>query len=916
LLRCRLLSLALSLRRYAVLILRDHAKRRLLAAFDAAFYRTQFSDGTRPRDGLAHYLTRGWIDGLDPAPWFSNDAYLARYRDVSLSGMNPLAHFLEHGCLEGRKVMAADEGRAHLAAIATTIAPFFDAEVYHAQLDSDAWLDDPVRHYLVFGRARGLNPVPWFNVGTYLEKYPDVADAGVDPFWHYLARGRWEGRAASGTMPSQPALEAARRILGPHFDASYYLAQLDDPAPPTDLLGHYLTEGWRRRLNPNAWFSTRYYLEANPDIAAGGIEPFQHFIVHGRGEGRHFAPPTKPVSNVFAARAAAAAPGPDFELLQRDLAEAGVPLAKLIAFYLPQYHPIPENDAWWGDGFTDWRNVSRAQPRFWGHLQPRLPRDLGYYDLRDSQTMAAQIDLARQAGVHASCFYYYRFGARRLLETPVERFLATPEQDFPFCLMWANENWTRTWDGLDRHVLIEQTYEPQDDEALIADLARHMRDPRYLQIARRPLFFLYRPASLPEPATTIARWRAIFERDHGLDPLIFMAQGLGAEDPRQFGLDGAAEFPPHRFAEGLANLAETVERFDEAFSGSVHAYEDMVQRALSQPKSPFPVIPGVAPGWDNEARRPGRGMAMIGSSPAKFEDWIRGAIARACAAPVFGEALVVVNAWNEWAEGAYLEPDVYHGSAFLNAVARAIRGVGGRKTDEASGDAGNGEGAATQASGACIGFLDVLKPDVVSGWVWSPNDPSVAFMVEAVRSGRVIGRALADAYRDDLKRHGKGTGRYGFTIRFDEVFPEDDPPTIVAVLGSRRTVLAPPRPEAAPIAARGGQPGATTRARSDDRLTAEHLRFTAPGPDFEEADPSILDGVGNDGVPPPLLFAFYLPQFHATSDSTRWGMTPLFSAVRRRWRLRPGSMPSVTITIGSTADAFSIVPSRLISGRM
>ena len=853
-----------------MLKLSDHAKR-VSAAFDAAFYSSQFSNRATPRDGLAHYLSTGWTEGLDPTPWFSNDAYLARYRDVSLSGMCPFIHFLVHGCLEGRKVMSADEGRAHLGAIAATIAPFFDVDAYHAQVDGGVRIDDPVRHYLVLGRARGLNPAPWFNVETYLGKYPDVAEAGVDPFWHYLALGRWEGRAASGKIPPQPVLEATRHIVAPHFDAACYLAQLQDPVPPTDPLGHYLTEGWRRRLNPNAWFSTRYYLDTNPDIAAAGIEPFQHFIEHGRAEGRRFAPPATSVSNIFAARAAAVAPGPDFELLQPDLAAAGPPLAKLIAFYLPQYHPIPENDAWWGDGFTDWRNVNRAQPRFWGHLQPRLPRDLGYYDLRDGQTMATQIDLARHAGVHAFCFYYYRFGTRRLLETPVERFLATPEQDFPFCLMWANESWTRTWDGLDRHVLIEQTYDPQDDDALIADLARHMRDPRYLQIDGRPLFFLYRPASLPEPAATIARWRAIFARDHGLEPLIFMAQGFGAEDPVEFGLDGAAEFPPHRFTDGMANLAETMERFDEAFSGSVHAYEDLVQRALSQPPSPYPVIPGVAPGWDNEPRRPGRGMAMIGSSPARFEVWLRGAVARARANPIYGEALVVINAWNEWAEGAYLEPDVYHGSAYLNAVARAVRGVADQTVEEMTGNPGNGEGA--QASGACVGFIDVLKPDLASGWVWSPNDPSAAFMVEAVRDGRVIGRALADTYRDDLHRHGKGTGRYGFTIRFDDLCPEDDLPTIVAVLGQRRTVLALPRTTAAPVAAERRESRSPTRVGSDDRLTAEHLRFTAPGPDFEEVDPSILDGVGNHRVAaPPLLFAFYLPQFHAIRENnTFWG---------------------------------------------
>ena len=344
---------------------------------------------------------------------------------------------------------------------------------------------------------------------------------------------------------------------------------------------------------------------------------------------------------------------------------------RLLAFYLPQYHPIPENDEWWGKGFTEWSNVTQAKPNFDGHYQPHLPADLGFYDLRVPEVREEQAKLAKEYGVYGFCYYYYWFGGKKLLHRPLEDMLESGAPDFPFCVCWANENWNRKWDGQDSVALISQHYCAEDDLCFIDSLIPAFRDRRYVRIGGRPLLLVYRVSLLPDPAYTARLWRERC-REAGVGELyLACVQSFDnlATDPREFGFDAAVEFPAH----GMAVVADAPDGgVNPDFKGVIFDYVATSEKFIRRDTPPYPLFRGVMPSWDNTARRQNDGHIFIRSDPERYKRWLRHMVDKTRQFHVGEERIVFVNAWNEWAEGAYLEPDRKYGRQYLEATRAAL----------------------------------------------------------------------------------------------------------------------------------------------------------------------------------------------------------------------------------------------------
>jgi lipopolysaccharide biosynthesis protein len=362
---------------------------------------------------------------------------------------------------------------------------------------------------------------------------------------------------------------------------------------------------------------------------------------------------------------------------------------RAIAFHLPQFHPIPENDKWWGKGFTEWTSVVRARPRFPGHYQPHLPADLGFYDLRLPEAREAQAELAASYGIYGFCFYHYWFNGRQVLERPVNEIWKSGRPDFPFCVCWANENWTRKWNGLNDHVLLEQSYSAADDLTHIRSLIPLFHDRRYIRVEDRPLFLVYRASRLPEPERTTVVWRREAERA-GLKGLFLVrVESFSDEydDPRNIGFDSSLEFQPRWSVLSTLRIwrrkwwhRSRLRTAERGFCDNIVCeYEDLVENALATPFPGYPRIPCVCPGWDNSPRRKGGAVILINSMPDSYERWLREVINRRRGRiqprqdkTISADSLVFINAWNEWAEGNHLEPCEKWGHEYLEATRRAL----------------------------------------------------------------------------------------------------------------------------------------------------------------------------------------------------------------------------------------------------
>ena len=365
---------------------------------------------------------------------------------------------------------------------------------------------------------------------------------------------------------------------------------------------------------------------------------------------------------------------------------------KLIAFYLPQFHQIPENDAWWGEGFTDWVNVQRAVPLYPGHAQPRQPHDdIGYYDPRNIETLETQAKIAKTHGIHGFCFYHYWFNGKLLLEKPVENFLQAQRPDMPFCLCWANEPWTRAWDGRDRDVLMPQHYGGEQEwNDHFNYLVPAFKDPRAIRVEGRPVFLIYRIGSVTRAKDMVRTWRRLAERA-GLPGLHIVAMLSVFSDSSDFKGVGhrcnMRVLPDLRHAPARTRLYlgrlqtwAAPARIEALYASSPAAVLSRSATTISgvrilAARKVFPTqYRGAFVSWDNTPRKGHKGFIMRNAMPESYRAWLERQLRRA-QADTDQEPLVFINAWNEWAEGAYLEPDQTYGYGFLRATREAVDAV-------------------------------------------------------------------------------------------------------------------------------------------------------------------------------------------------------------------------------------------------
>jgi hypothetical protein len=358
---------------------------------------------------------------------------------------------------------------------------------------------------------------------------------------------------------------------------------------------------------------------------------------------------------------------------------------RLVAFYLPQFHPIPENDEWWAKGFTEWTNVAKARPLFKGHHQPQVPADLGFYDLRVPEARAAQADMARRHGIEGFCYWHYWFAGKRLLERPFQEVLGSGEPDFPFCLAWANESWTGVWNGQPNKILVEQTYPGEDD------YVRHFHalldafcDDRYIRIDGKPLFVVYMPDSLPDPRRFTDLWNELAVKV-GLQGIYFVGivERPWSETP---GFDAYTYHLPGTFLKTLPKrkldrLVKTLRgRSVGGYLGN-HSrlpltadYASLIDNALKSIRFGPGHYPSVLPNWDSTPRHGRKGLVLLDSSPELFRVHLREAIAVVQSREP-NQRLIFVKSWNEWAEGNYLEPDSCFGDGYLEVIREELASV-------------------------------------------------------------------------------------------------------------------------------------------------------------------------------------------------------------------------------------------------
>lgn len=716
---------------------RDY-RRRIVESklFDARYYASQHPRSFVPKVmPLRHFILRGEKQWLSPSERFSPAAYVRANPDVRDNKVGPLRHYLMFGKAENRplEMPDIDPGETCLTKLPILRRPacsserriavaihLFYYDLWEPLLASVANLTVPYDLFVTISVKDGFEELR----EKVLADCPGATVIGMPnrgrdifPFLHLLNSGLLDGYDAVCKLHTK---KSPHRIDGEKWRDHLVSSILPPDGRADELVNRILADpevgfvvaDGQVFTEEKWWGSNRgrtrdLLLKVGIDIRkqplrfpAGSIywvtAPVLRTLKGLRLKAGHFEPEDGQLDGTlahvierslgFITSAGGLRIDQVTEILgdtwKRPVETQG-PRPKIYAFYLPQFHPIPENDDWWGKGFTEWHGVTRATPNFEAHQQPKLPTDLGYYDLRVPETLDAQGRLATSHGIDAFCTYFYWFDGRRLLERPLDLVLANPAIHFPFFLCWANERWTRSWDGMSADILIDQTYAEGFEKMLAADVARYFADPRYERRDGRPKFIIYRPNQIPDLARRVANLRSAFA-EQGY-PEVELGAGLfhAAENSVE-GItdlfDFFVEIPPHGLVGrsdylfgGMTNGATDEDppaiRPYSGFRGLVYNYSAAAANSLQPGRYPAALESklrrGVMLGWDNTARRGADAHIAWGCNPATFHSWMRARIAWARAER---QPELYINAWNEWAEGTTLEPDQQFHDAYLRTV--------------------------------------------------------------------------------------------------------------------------------------------------------------------------------------------------------------------------------------------------------
>ena len=682
-----------------------------------------------------HYLTRGEKAGLYPFPAFSPHAYLAYNDDVAQVGISPLVHYIRTGRQENRltsKMAEIEPGTPLRTPILRNRSPAtaphaivvhlyyhdlwpeFAAVLRRLDVRFDLFVTITVRAkdedqveatalavmietdfpgaqvFQMRNHGRDIYPFLHLVNAGWLDDYEAVCKIHTKKSPHRDDGDQWRDKLIGGILPGDGSVAALLRAFKADDHAGFWVADGQNYSGVhwwgtnfdrvTKIL--HRVEVPTRRSEISFPAGSMYWLKPVIVEMIKGLQLVedQFETEMGQTDGTLAHAVERALGHL--AKSGGLATRETAELQKQIGAPAGTRSkpAYVSAFYLPQFHPVPQNDQWWGKGFTEWTGVSRARPQYDGHMQPYLPADLGFYDLRLTEVMGEQTALARAAGVDAFCVYHYWFDGTRILETPVDRLLTRPDIDFPFYLCWANECWRRNWDGLSGEVLLAQSYAPGWEAEFAASLLPYFADPRYQRPdGTRPRFVIYRPEDMPDPDAAVAAlratWRGLGVGEVELGAVRFHVPGANPVADSLF--DFWIEMPPHGlvqeadilFADLKSNLMGPA--MSLGFAGLIYDYAAVAARSCDPAylaTLPPNTIAGIMPSWDNTARRGSRAHIAWGANPASFEHWLRNLLVSRL--PHSYRQELFVNSWNEWGEKAGLEPSAQYGQALINVMAR------------------------------------------------------------------------------------------------------------------------------------------------------------------------------------------------------------------------------------------------------